>query len=366
MKKFKIYIILLSGGMICFQNQLIAQETQETIEKEKPIIQQENQDHNESNLIKENSQETEHILDEEQQISKEEILKKAKIYQCIINNQQEFQIAILDSGEAYLFFNHSYKKIPIQEEINPEEIHIICKDQKLIFESKKPLSNITHRQIFSVKQNKDLEFIGSSQHDSINNYIDELFQSVLEGNKNRILQTDLKEIPFAYQYINSEKLSFYMNKILNLNYNKNFRKKIKIYESYGILTTKLIYYYHLNLNPEKEILEDFKNWIYAWEHIGLDNYESFILEYGKTLLNINQESGNNVLNYLIIKKPDYIPAYTTLGDYYWNINQKEKAKEFYNKIIEIEKNKEQQEKMFLNDDNNSSNIPEYIYERIKE
>jgi tetratricopeptide (TPR) repeat protein len=291
---------------------------------------------------------------------REEILKKAKIYQCQMDYGQVFKIAILDNGDAYLLFNDSFKKIPLEEGLNPEEIYVICKDQTLVLESKIPLSNLKHKQIFSFK-NFELSLIGSSKQDNFNVYIDDLFQLVLEGNKNKILQLELKEIPFAYQYINTEKLSTFLDVLLQKISQKSNNRKLLVLESFGILTTKLINFYHKNLVEEKESLENYHKWIESWEYVGFENYENFILIYGKTMLNLNIEKGLEILKTLKEKKPFYIPVYIALGDYYWNQHQKEEAMEFYKQAIQIEENNK---KIFLENHHFPSNIPEYVYSRI--
>jgi tetratricopeptide (TPR) repeat protein len=111
-------------------------------------------------------------------------------------------------------------------------------------------------------------------------------------------------------------------------------------------------------------LEDYKNWVQAWEHIGLENYEDFILQYGETLLSINPTEGEKVLNFLKEKKSEYIPTYIVLGNYYWKIKQKEKAVDLYKKAIEI--HQEKLKNNFMDEQNHASNIPDYIYERIKD
>jgi tetratricopeptide (TPR) repeat protein len=350
MNKLKILFVVLTfnGGIFNNSMFLFAQQNQNE------EIQQ--QEENPSNT------ETQNEVKQQTEMH-EEWFKNAKIYPCALNNEKQFQIAVLDNGEAFLIFDHSYLKIPVKIKLNPEDIEVSCKNQILTLVSKNPLTSIRLKQMFSYK-NQEIELIGTSKQDLNNDYIDSLFEYALKGNKKKILSIELKEIPFAYQYINSEKLSHFMSKILEKSESQDALIKINLLTSFGILSTKLIHYYHMNLSSPKEILEDYKNWVQAWEHIGLENYEDFILQYGETLLSINPTEGEEVLNFLKEKKSEYIPTYIVLGNYYWKIKQKEKAVDLYKKAIEI--HQEKLKNNFMDEQNHASNIPDYIYERIKD
>jgi len=349
MNKLKILFLILIFNEGIWNNStfLFAQQNKEEIQQ---------LEENPSNT------ETQNQVNPPTEIDKE-LLKNAKIYPCALNNEKEFQIAVLENGEAYLIFDHSYLKIPVKIKLNPEDIEVSCKNQILTLVSKNPLTSIKLKQMFSYN-NQEIELIGTSKQDLNNDYVDGLFEYALKGNKKKILSIEFKEIPFAYQYINSEKLSHFMSMILEKSQSQDALIKINLFTSFGILSTKLIHYYHMNLSPPQEVLEDYKSWVQAWEHIGLENYEYFILQYGDAVLSINPTEGEDILNFLKEKKPEYIPTYIVLGNYYWKIKQQEKAIDLYKKAIEIH-----QEKLkynFIDVQNHVSNIPDYIYERIKD
>ncbi len=351
---------LILGGLFLFVFPLRTEDFSSQINSE-----------NKTQLQQEEKEEFKEISEEE----KENILQNAKIYNCKNNdindnelnknNEETIWLAITETGSLYLYLNGFYKKLPIiMEEINLENTQLDCNDDQVIIEYKKPFSNKIQKYVFSIKdKNKEINLVGVEKKDQVQEYIDEIFKNALEGKKNTILELNLKEIPFAYQYINSEMFSYWIEEAISKAQITNFNKSKLILESVAILTSKMIYFYYLNqpLNPE-ETFEDYKIWINAWEYIGWEKYEKFFIKYNEILLKLNLEKGIEIINYLIEKKPLILENYILLGNYYWNKNEKEKAIEIYSKLINIW---EENQEFFLLEENSKFQIPHYIKDRLK-
>ncbi|MFN3604554.1 MAG: tetratricopeptide repeat protein [Leptonema sp. (in: bacteria)] len=293
---------------------------------------------------------------EEKPVSIEEIKENAKILECQIDESKILQFAILKNGEAYLISDGLIKKIPILYDINEEGLEIKCNQSEIIIISKMPLSNLQHKQVFYF-ENEKLERFGSITEDLILPYFRKLFEYVKLGQSELIIKEPLKEVNYSYQYINGEELEKYANELLEFSFNKDNNQKIKMYTAFGILTTKLILFYHSNVREFDSVnFEDFTLWMTLWEEVGWENYEKFLYEYAKTYIKKNAEKSAAILEELIKRKPDFLPPYLFVADFYWEHNQKSKAVQLYKTIIEKKEN-------FIQDQ--SFMVPEYVELRIK-
>ncbi len=359
MNKSTGLFILLTGGF--FLSSVVSVSPQNL-----DVPQDQNHELNLNNEKKEQSDENSNLEENPstlQEIEKQKILENAKVYQCIIRENDIIQVAILENGDTYLFYDNVYNKI-LLEEINPEDVYIVCRRNEIIFEYKKPLSNIKHQKIFKLKDN-EVELIGSKRHDQIQDYIEELFLKALEGKKTEILKLSLKNFSFSYQYINNESINHLLNEAIEKSNRAPTSKAVNIFEATGILITKLVYYYQFNEMVSDDELLDFKKWISALEQVGIENYENFFIQYAETLLKLNAQNGLEILKYLTQVRENHIDSYIILGNYFWLKNQKDKAKEYYKKALE--KSKMQLDHPLSNENNqNISKIPEYIYVRLSE
>ncbi len=356
MKKCRGLSILFTGGLYLFIVTSIFSQKVEAPQKDS--IDFINEDKDQSNL---NNLKQEENL--EINIDKNKILENAKIYQCFLKEGDTVQLAILENGDAYIFYANTVNKIYL-EEINPEDVHIVCESNEIILDYKKPLSNIQYQKIFKLKDN-EVELSGSKKYDQTQDYLEELFLKALEGKKTEILKHTLMDMSFSYQYINNESIHNLLNRSIEKSMNAPLYKAINIFESTGILSTKLVYYYHFNQILNEQEIQDFKKWISALEQVGIENYENFFIRYAETLLKSNVQNGLVILKYLTNIKENNIEPYILLGNYYWMKNQKDLAKEYYKKALDISKS-QLENHLSIENNQNSVKIPEYIYVRVGE
>lgn len=358
MKSISLYILLM-GGVFLFDNVSISSQDVETPQQDQ--ILQNNEENEQSNTESSNQVENPEINEE---TDKTKILESAKIYQCVVNEGNTIQLAILKNGDAYILYNNTIINKIYLEEINPEDVQVVCDRNEITLDYKKPLSNVKYHKIFKFKDN-EIELIGSKKHDQIQDYIEELFLKALEGKKSEIIKLKLMDLSFSYQYINNESIYNLLDRAIKKSLNVSSYKAISIFESAGILSTKLVYYYNFNQILSEQELQDFKNWISALEQIGIENYENFFLRYAEILLKTNPQNGLEILKYLTNIKENNLEPYILLGNYYWMKNQKEQAKEYYRKALDISKT-QLENHLSIENNQNSVKIPEYIYVRVGE
>lgn len=333
--KIKFFLLILFLWDINFLN---SNENNENIEQEGNIDE-----------IEENN-----MVDD---LTKEEIKNNATVFECKIKDNKILKISILKNGKAFLIDGEEIQQLPLIQNINPEGIQVSCIEEEIIIISKIPLSNTLQKQVFSLKEEK-IEALGSSSEDLTRNYFQNLIDYVKKGDKDIIIKEQLKDVKYSYQYLNGDELDKFSKEIIQLGSKKDLNQKIKIYQSFGILTAKLILYYYSNKKNIEEIdLEDYKLWIQLWEELGWESYELFLLEYGKTNLVKKPELGEKILEELIAKKPNFFDTYIVLGNYYWERNNKTKAYSLYKKAIGSN------QKTFQ--ENFTSLIPEYVIQRVK-
>ncbi len=300
-------------------------------------------------------QEKDQNIEEETTIDLEEIRQIGKIKYCQYEGDKTLELIFLKSGKAYLILNDTVQEIPISDELNTEDLEITCKEKEIIIISKMPLTNILQKHTFFIRNYK-IERMGSSIEDSTSNYFNYLFDLVRKGRKDLILSESLKVVNYSYQYITAEEFEKLSNDLIDSSSNNNIDKKIKIYDAFGILTSKLILFYHSNVKEfDSYPLEDFKFWISLWEELGWTTYEKFLVEYSKLFLSKHSRKGIMILEELINKKPNYLQSYIVLADFYWNNKDKQESLKIYKKILSKEKDFVQ---------NDLSLIPEYIKNRV--
>ncbi len=276
-----------------------------------------------------------------------EELEDAFFFPCNLSDKN-IKIAISKKGSFFIIENdESIKQIPQIEGLNPEDVEIVCENHHISLIFKNPISSIKITHTYSYNKG-NLEFINSKAFDENREFIHQLFQYALAGQKDLILQAKLKESPFFFQYINSEIFQEYIQKAILMD--STLQKK-KVLESVGILITKLISYYYYNTELDQKKLADVFNWIEYCNLFGLQNYESLIIEYTKFL---SEENSIQILEHLINKNPDFPESYLVLGDLFWKKNSIERSIQYYKLFLE----KVQQF-------NYEVAIPEYVLLRVE-
>lgn len=293
--------------------------------------------------------------EEEYTIDLEEIKQNGTTKECQYGENKIVQFIVLKNGEIYLVLNNMIQKIPLSIDLNTEDWEIACKEKEVIIISKMPLTNIIQKQTFLIENHK-IEKLGSTVEDTTSNYFNHLYELAKNGKKELILKTNFKEVNYSYQYITAEEFEKLSNNLIESSNSYSVEHKIKIYDAFGILTSKLILFYYSNQKEfEKYPLEDFTLWISLWEELGWHTYEKFLVEYSKLFLSKKPDKGIQILKELINRKSNYLQSYMVLADFYWDNKNKEEAIKLYKQILDKEKDFHE---------NYLFPIPEYIKIRV--
>ncbi|MCS7205313.1 MAG: hypothetical protein NZ853_06415 [Leptospiraceae bacterium] len=284
-------------------------------------------------------------------------ISQSKVLQCWIEDNL-IELKIDSNKGIYLRNQESFLVEQIKDQPSLEDLQFSCKENLIFITYKKPLSN----QKWTLKyeySNQRLKFIEVQSFDDFQLYINQSIEMAMKGEKNKIKDNHLIPIPFAYQYINVENLSSLLDESVAKTKSESFQKRLQILESVAILTTQWIFYY---IHADEVNLREFDNykvWTSAWESIGLDNYDAFLLEYAKVLLKTQSNKGIEVLKFLKSRFPNNLEVMMVLGDHYWEKGRKDLAIDIYRDLV---LKKQTMENWTL--EYQTQELPAYIYKRL--
>lgn len=256
------------------------------------------------------------------------------------------------------FFSFCFLNINYSQEINfslSNNIFKITQNEIVVYNDSVNLAKGSCNDIQIIKSDYKNQFFLYIENNCTSTITKQLFKINWHENKFLILNKEIikqkqnsiscKTIYYDNYKLDSlliETLDVEENKLTN-NVNKKNNKIPVFYESkligYKSLSTdKLVYNYPIIDTYDKI------------DNLNLYNDIGFILYKNKSF-----DESIYILNKVIEKSPNRVVTYLNIADCYWELNEKEKAKENYLKYIQLMKDQKK----------NLKKIPKYVFERIK-